>query len=145
MIENFVTYEIAKKLEDIGFDEFCHFPFNENGELCQNEKVLHNITNDRYDFLIFDKKSIHYMGVRAPIWQQVQKWLREKHQIYIEVLTDCTTEPKFCFKIDKFVGNPEDLTEREWDWIHHTDFEWFLYYTYEKALEEAIKEAIKII
>jgi hypothetical protein len=71
--------------------------------------------------------------------------VERKHQIYIEVLTDCTTEPKFCFKIDKFVGNTEDLTEREWYLIHHADFEWFLYCTYEQALEEAIKEAIKII
>ena len=90
-------------------------------------------------------KELEYKYWDAPMWQQVQKWLRKTHHIYIEVLTDCTTEPKFCFKIDKFVGNPEDLTEREWDWIHHTDFEWFLYCTYEQALEEAIKEAIKII
>jgi hypothetical protein len=38
----------------------------------------------------------------------IQKELR--HQIYVEVNTDCTTAPKFCYRITQFIGY--DLTEK---------------------------------
>jgi sorbitol-specific phosphotransferase system component IIA len=40
----------------------------------------------------------------------IQKELRDKHQIYVEVNTDCTTAPKFCYRIT-LIGN-FDLTEK---------------------------------
>lgn len=130
-IEEIVKFDFALNLKKIGFDYECFSYFWDNGKFKTGMLCDYNNRDSRM--------------ISAPTLYQVQKWLRNTHQIYIEVLTDCTTEPKFCFKIDKFVGNPEDLSDREWYWIHHTDFEWFLYYIYEQALEEAIKEAIKII
>jgi hypothetical protein len=81
-----------------------------------------------------------------PTQSLVQKWLREVHQIYVEVNTDCTTSPKFCYNITKFIGNPNDLSEKEWDWIILPNNEnWGLRRKYENALEDGLKEALKLI
>ena len=89
----------------------------------------------------FDNPNIY----SRPTQSELQEWLRTNQQIFIEVQTDCTTAPKFCFSIDKFIGNPLDLAEREWEWYHHKDFNWMLYRDYNEALEEALKESLKII
>lgn len=44
---------------------------------------MHNIEKQRYDFPIFDEKSIHYMGIRAPLYQQAFDWFRKKHGLWI--------------------------------------------------------------
>jgi len=77
----------------------------------------------------------------------IQEFLRDK-QIYIEILTDCTTEPKFYYKINRFIGNPNDLTEKDWWWVielAYTIHEYYLEKTYEDALESAINESLKIL
>ncbi|MEK6882463.1 MAG: hypothetical protein AABY22_22775 [Nanoarchaeota archaeon] len=71
--------------------------------------------------------------------------IKEKHQIFIAVVTDCTTYPKFAYEIDIFEGNPKDLTEREWGWTEHKSTNWFLYRTREEAYDNAIKEALQLI
>jgi CRISPR/Cas system CMR-associated protein Cmr1 (group 7 of RAMP superfamily) len=94
---------------------------------------------------IFDCKFDHPNIYARPTQSELQLWFREHEQIFIEINTDCTTEPKFCFSIDKFIGNPLDLSEREWSWYHHKDVIFYLYRSYEDALEEALKESFKII
>ena|ERR1035437_146835 len=136
MKNQFVSYNMALKIKELGFDEPCFGIWINRGTQVD---VMYVAKQD--DAWMAEQNE----GILAPIWQQVLHWFREKHQIYIEVLTDCTTEHKFCFKISKFVGNTKDLSELEWDWIQHDNVNWSLYYTYEEALEESIKEAIGII
>lgn len=94
---------------------------------------------------IFECRFDHPSIYARPTQSELKTWLRQQKQIYVVVNVDCTTAPKFCFTIDKFIGNPLDLTENEWDWYHHKEFEWFLYRSYEEALEEGLKEALKIV
>ena len=68
MNEDFVTYELAKKLKEKGFDEPCYGYYHCNGgndsfELC----------GDR-DF----QNSKNQYRVAAPTISQVLKWLREE-------------------------------------------------------------------
>lgn len=77
MNEDFVTYELAVKLEEKGFNEPCYGYYHCNGgndsfELCGN--------GDR-DFL----NSKNAFRVAAPTISQVLKWLREQKKIHIMI------------------------------------------------------------
>lgn len=76
MKEQFVTYEIALKLKELGFDEECLAYFNNDKYrdlICTCENGMDG------DFTVH-----HYSGdVNAPLWQQVIDWLRENYNIYI--------------------------------------------------------------
>ena len=78
-------------------------------------------------------------------------WLREIHMIFVEVTIDCTTEPKYCYTLKRFFGNPKDLTEKEWYWEtrlemrNYPETQWFLYRTHEEALHEGLLDALKLL
>ena len=78
MNEDFVTYELAVKLKEKGFDAPCYGYYHCNGgndsfELCGN--------GDR-DF----QNSKNAFRVAAPTISQVLKWLREEKKLHIEVM-----------------------------------------------------------
>ena len=83
MKEQFVTYEIALKLKELGFDEEClSFWFKKEHKLsieitygglirmCEINK------NSQYDNIS------NYIS--APIWQQAIDWLLEKHNLLVQ-------------------------------------------------------------
>ena len=76
----------------------------------------------------------------------LQKWLREVHQIYVDIDIDQTTAPKFCYMISRFIGNPTDLAAEEWGWQNLPNgVDWGLHRKWEDALEEGLFEALKLI
>ena len=84
--------------------------------------------------------------VPCPNQTLLQKWLREVHQIYVDVDLDQTTYPKFCYMISRFIGNPTNLAAEEWDWENYPNGEnWGLHRKWEDALEEGLFEALKLI
>lgn len=87
-----------------------------------------------------------YTYPNVPTQTLLQKWLREVHQIYVDVDIDQTTAPKFCYMISRFIGNPMNLAAEEWDWENHPNGEnWHLHRKWEDALEEGLFEALKLI
>ena len=84
--------------------------------------------------------------VPCPNQALLQKWLREVHQIYVDVDIDQTTYPKFCYMISRFIGNPTDLAAEEWGWQNHPNgVDWGLHRKWEDAFEEGLFEALKLI
>ena len=83
--EDYVSLETAKLLKEKGFDEPCDFVYDE-GKL---EWIHHKFiflggkisTNSEFR----DSEIIS-----APTLQMAMKWLREKHNIYIDILTYTT-------------------------------------------------------
>ena len=67
MREQFVTYEIARSLKELGFNETT-MAFFANEELFPKS-------------MFEDNKSKWYIS--APLWQQVIDWLWEKHKIFV--------------------------------------------------------------
>lgn len=67
----------------------------------------------------------------------LQKWLREKHNIYVMVGLDATSKPKFCPEIYEYshFANYDKIEPKEW----------FLYRTYEEALEDGLQVALHSI
>lgn len=80
-MEDFVTYEQAQKLKELGFDwEVEHFyGLNETNEpkLCRLPDTLGGQ----------DNHNKYYGSFSAPTLYQAQKWLREKHNIILLVET----------------------------------------------------------
>lgn len=66
MKKQFVTYEIAKKLEEIGF----------------NYNVIATYDNEE-KLTLFDYEIRASNQLIAPLWQQAIDWLREEHDIKV--------------------------------------------------------------
>jgi hypothetical protein len=101
-MEDFVTFEIAKKLKEKGFKEECLAYYTTEYTLYNNVITL---TDDKYlcvsdidyeEFLV-SHNSIKYTNgnyVDAPTISQALKWLREEKKMYIEpcILADGDTD-----------------------------------------------------
>lgn len=148
MSEKLVEYKTAKLSKEKNFEEKVHDWFDETGVSQKAGCTSHDEPIFKEDLTrqinLFAKK-LNKSDVARPTQVQLKTWLREKHQIFIEIQTDCTAEPKFCFEINVFKGNPRNLAEKEWGWYFHKHEPWYLYYSYEDALEDALLEGLSLI
>ena len=72
-MEDFVTYEQAEKLCDLGFDYKCMCCYDEGDFEIVPAYSNYNSTDYRYNL------------ISAPTLAQVQKWFFEEKKIYIEI------------------------------------------------------------
>jgi hypothetical protein len=101
MEKEFVNYELALRLKVLGFDEPCFGYYTNHSHL-----VIDEIASQQGNTEV----------ISAPTWQSAFDWFGEKYQLYASVVVDQTTYPKYAYEISRFIGNPKDLTEEEWDW-----------------------------
>ena len=92
MKEQFVTYEIALKLKELGFDEECFGWYGSQG-----------ILNQKYDL---ENTTL------APLWQQVIDWFREKYNTNIEI-NRFPNISKWGFVVTDMTIIPKQQTRRE--------------------------------
>ena len=81
MDKEFISYEIALKLKELGFDEPCLGFYDGKGDT----KVYFNNKRDASgDFIPFVKNErLTWFGV--PTYSQAFKWFREKHGLYVSI------------------------------------------------------------
>ena len=100
MKEQFVTYEIALKLKELGFNDeclACYTPHLGNGIF---ELISKGSSNEKSAFNQRFVKANSVNGCSAPLWQQVIDWVREKQNIYINVEPiTFDDEPTYVFEI----------------------------------------------
>jgi hypothetical protein len=65
MEKEFVPYELALKLKELGFDEPCLKSYGDDGLLNQND---------------------HSLYLSAPLYQQAFRWFREKYDFVIRYI-----------------------------------------------------------
>lgn len=123
MENKIVSYETAKLAKEIGFDISCDNYFYYERE---NNDILGKIYEDNEEFYYCPEQSL------------LQKYLREKHNIYVSVdfksyLPDV---PKY-YAVVKSIGS-KNMGERLLDGFT-------LYSNYEEALEEGLFESLKLI
>jgi hypothetical protein len=124
-----VGIEIAKLARKKGFTEICNF-----GYCYDLEKSGHYLS---YDIGYFDNTHLFAMHYAAPSRSALAAWLR-KNNIYIDLDVDQTFEPKFAYKISKFVEDGSEWINLMKNGAVYSD----LYRTYEAALEASLLEAI---
>ena len=88
MKTEFISYEQALALKELGFDEPCFsFYIDVDKFLYTNQKWL--------DYNLNSKR------ISAPLYQQAFKWFREKHGLYTEIFVD--DDKTFGFLISSFI------------------------------------------
>jgi hypothetical protein len=120
MNKQFVTYKIALKLKELGFDEECLGAYMGHKLVIVGDSLIQaNVT--AYE-------ANNY--IKAPLWQGVIDWFREKYDNNI-IIMPCFI-PSNEIKYYIFKG------KLKWDWNE-------LYNTYEEAREQAILKTIELI
>ena len=126
----FVPYELALKLKEKGFDEQCLMVYESKDSLIPESEAGSNYTN-----------------VDAPLYQQVQDWFREKHNIHIKVDDFLNNDDKveWDFEIVK-IGTDVDENGNYIPLVSYSiDDEDRMNLSYYEALTKAIEEVIKLI
>ena len=118
MRDLFVSYELAVKLKEKGFDEPC-FGYYADGNWSVFADTTTCNTNSEFGFY-----------PTSPLYQQVIDWFREKHEIEIHAVKQI--EEDEYGGIVGWVG-VEDYSSKSCK------------PTYYEALNEAIKKALKLI
>ena len=80
MKEQFVTYEIAKALKELGFDEECYGYYNSKGELLFPQNGVTIVK----DWIWVGNQCVRIDMVLAPLYQQAFQWFRELNDWPIE-------------------------------------------------------------
>ena len=128
-MEDFVPFEIAKKLKEKGFNIPFYFYYRTDDKSLRHA----NVTNP----LIYCDK-IDDEVVIAPTISQVLKWLRDEKKISIEVGIHCSL--KWMCGIYEFSDGIADFTQYDNNGIDDTVY--ILYESYEKAALAGIEYAI---
>ena len=115
MEKQFVTYEIALKLEELGYDDPCFKAYDEKGFL-QDEDVM---------------DALKLIKVLAPLWQQAIDWLRKRHNMWIIISK----------KNDHFENEIDfRIIPNRGDSIYNDEFK-----SFRKAREKAILKALSLL
>ena len=123
MKKQFVTYEIAKKLKELGLNEPCISEFTIMKDDARLHLNNHFNTNEKIE-----------PNLPAPLWQQVIDWLIEKFDLHICVEPYITSSnTRYEFKI----MNSLDSFDEEWNQDGAT--------SRQEAIEQAILKAIELI
>ena len=95
MEKEFVPYEQALALKELGFDEDCFGCYTEKKEVIVRVGDYRSFqNNDSEDVIIRDFNSYENGTVSAPLYQQAFRWFREKYKISGEISSDYYLEGK---------------------------------------------------
>jgi hypothetical protein len=121
MEREFVSYEIALALKELGFDEPCFGYYNIDPQL----------KNPVFNMI---KPFEHIWCLPAPLYQQAFRWFREKHNLEGEV--HCIR-----FNSKRLKGYQYAITSRNYQKFEQLGD----YHTYEEAEFACITELIEIV
>ena len=116
MEKEFIPYEQALELKELGFDEQCLAYYLADTLFTSND-IVYNSTD--------------IPVIKAPLYQQVFRWFREKHNLKSWVQEH--TADTFIYEI-----RPHVLTQ-------YKQGETYVYNNYEEAELECLKKLIEII
>lgn len=82
-MEDYVTFEQAVKLKELGFDWECNHYYQDNDQSLHPN--FYENFNKHSKLITDDEKLIKVTLYSAPTLSQAQKWLREVKRIYVEI------------------------------------------------------------
>jgi hypothetical protein len=131
MKNEFIPFQQALELKELGFDEECLFAYYGKSDLFNFKESDYELCGDRHN------SSFKEDGrVSAPLYQQVFRWFREKHNLYAVIIPTITMYWTF-----KTMTVVEGIVEvPPYNHVDGND-----YPTYEEAEVESVKELIKIV
>jgi len=132
MEDQFVNFDIALALKELGFDEPCMMCFIDEQYKYQHD--LHfssDMGSGALDRYTFKKNSDFSYSTSAPLWQQVIDWLRDKKNMLLFVKMDDNS--KYFCEIQSVTGRSQFHSP------HWSEFDYF------QARKRGIEEAIKLL
>lgn len=145
MEELFVSYELAKKLEEKGFDESCLARYH------RIQPIELRLSVGRSDFKSEPRKSKfnsifierldggkQYPFYSAPLYQQVIDWFDSKHNFNIWV--DCSSKRQWIWTIN-FIDKGDYIQSDDADNTDNRNW----WETKKEALDKAIEKALTLI
>jgi hypothetical protein len=126
--KEFVSYELALALKELGFDEPCIAFYL--------EKVLTFHTHGIDPHFIFKKNSNLWYSSSAPTYSQAFRFFREKFNLFSCVELHLNFPIRYYFIIDE-IGND--------DFVYHTEDETIFYDKYEDAEIACLKLLIELV
>jgi len=127
--EDYCDFEIAKLLKEKGFK-------GQRENFYENNEIVHCIN---YWDRITPKQ--RYEAIEAPTIQMAMKWLREMHNIHIELNWDKGNQ-LYSFQIWKPGKFQPEISSLDL-WRIYKDDNYLGEWNYEKAAEEAIKYCLE--
>jgi hypothetical protein len=128
MNKEFIPYEQALALKELGFDEPCIQQYSYDGAImfCVNDWGQPRLKTNKQSYSDSEGDCIS-----APTFSQAFRWFREKYNISSFVKRE--------FKDTKMTGYYHGIEDTEKDFYSKT------YITYEEAELECLKELIEIV
>jgi len=130
MKNEFVPYELAVKLKQLGFDEPCF-------AIWKNDKLISvgghwgmNITHSMFGF---EDDMFALDECRAPLFQQAFRWFREKYGLE-GVTQQAEDYIWYKWKISQYNENGKKYV-----------YDWYEYKTYEEAELACLEKLIEIV
>lgn len=140
MNKEFITYEQALALKELGFDEPCiafydKLKFSNNISLrFVSQRVNNNILNNI--------KNTNGTLISAPLYQQAFRWFREKHNIQGYIYS--STVRGNAEKTKQFTGYVWNINGIDMPFLS-TDARDELHDTYEEAEQACLEKLIEIV
>ena len=130
MKKEFVPYEQALELKQLGFDGKCFAAYESNGILVRSTS---DYWNNRSLFMI-NESTTSDLEVLTPLYQQVFKWFREKYNL----ISDIQYYGNWNFEIFRIGELAEPMDDVNVDYT-------FKGGTYEESELECLKKLIEIV
>lgn len=130
----YVSFEIAKKLRELGYNKTCLFSYlndwgNHTVKLCtpiQLSRPTDGLNNE--ELALYG--GAHWEYIAAPTQEETMDWLRNTHKLHIYAFHTSTWEgTEWCYEIEKM--------DSDWTFSKHHGLK------YEECIEEAIRYAIE--
>ena len=127
MEEQLISFETAKLAKEKGFDIHCRFHYDEEMlNVYENEDFPYNSWNG---------------SLFAPTQSLLQKWLREKHNIYCSAWCNASG---WAWEIEKTSGTHISIMDIDGN-VKGVNLDSGMFNSYEEALEDGLLKALKIL
>lgn len=145
----FAPYKLAVELKKLNFDEPCLGFYSSNVQESEKSITMFSfIDTDESISAKCNSKLSSSNLYAAPLWQQVLDWLREKHNIYVHLVSQADLKEGDIFLFipnGKYSGTLDDVTIGKEMCSSDTICLIPTCDTYEQAREAAILKAIELI
>ena len=147
MTKDFVPYEPALELKELGFDEPCFGKWLSSlqSNWKEYELILEMGMNEEFE----DNRNIHLLegACSAPLYQQAFRWFREKYKLHYSIDYECSQHDfKWGYNYTIYNYNQVVKTDEEYITSHPNapTGEW-VYETHEEAEFACLNKLIEIV
>jgi len=141
MNKEFVLYEQALELKQLGFDEPCLAFYGINGDYLLG---IDEVRFDNFNNYDYNSRSNDSSSCSAPLYSQAFRWFREKYDIHYSIDKECSQHDKkwgynwslynYTGIFNEYLTSHPDAPAGEW-----------VYETYEEAELACLKKLIEIV